>query len=344
VPLNNLTEDPMRVLREARIVAAALAGVAFSIGPPVARASAAQSLVCFNPDAYPGDDAPKAAIAAWMASRAEAEGLPAELPVMAALVESGLRNRQPSGGSAGDADSVGFFQMRVGTWNHGPYAGYPDKPELQVKWFLDSADAVRLHEMARGRERFGENPAKWGRWAAAAVGAPPGHDDRYQRRLEKARELIAAGRAGGSCTFEGDYPGNDAPTAILAAWLAARAAAAGLPPELPVMASLVESGVKNLNFGDADSVGFFKMRLSIWNSGPYAGFLENPELQIKWFIDQAIRVRELRIAAGDASFGNDPNQFGEWIADVERPAEQFRGRYQLRLDEARALIRSACEM
>jgi hypothetical protein len=28
----------------------------------------------------------------------------------------------------------------------------------------------------------------------------------------------------------------------------------------------------------------------------------------------------------------------EWIADAERPAEQFRGRYQLRLEEARSLI------
>jgi hypothetical protein len=332
----------MRVLGDARILTAALAGIAISFGPPVVRAAAAQPLVCFNPEAYPGDDAPKAAIAAWMASRAEAAGLPAELPVMAALVESGLRNRQPRGGNFGHADSVGFFQMRVGTWNHGPYAGYPDKPELQIKWFLDSAEAVRLHEMARGRERFGESPRKWGGWAAAALDAPRSHDDRYQRRLERARELIAAGRADGSCTFEGDYPGNDAPTAILAAWLAARAAAAGLPPELPVMAALVESGVKNLNFGDADSVGFFRMRLSIWNTGPYAGFPDNPELQIKWFIDHAIRARDQRIAAGDADFGEDPGQWGEWIADVERPAELFRGRYQLRLEEARALIGSSC--
>ena len=30
----------------------------------------------------------------------------------------------------------------------------------------------------------------------------------------------------------------------------------------------------------------------------------------------------------------DPNQFGEWIADVERPAARYRGRYQTKLDEA----------
>ena len=33
---------------------------------------------------------------------------------------------------------------------------------------------------------------------------------------------------------------------------------------------------------------------------------------------------------------DDPNQFGDWIADVERPAEQYRGRYQLRSTRPRA--------
>ena len=82
-----------------------------------------------------------------------------------------------------------------------------------------------------------------------------------------------------------DYPGDDAGQEALAKWLAKEAEKAGLPPELPVMAALVESGVKNLNFGDADSVGFFQMRLSIWNQGEYAGYPDNPGLQIKWFID-----------------------------------------------------------
>jgi hypothetical protein len=33
--------------------------------------------------------------------------------------------------------------------------------------------------------------------------------------------------------------------------------------------------------------------------------------------------------------------YGEWIADIERPATQFRGRYQLRLEEARKLLGGA---
>ena len=100
----------------------------------------------------------------------------------------------------------------------------------------------------------------------------------------------------------------------------------GLPAELPLMASLVESGMKNLNFGDADSVGFFQMRVGIWNQGEYAGYPDKPELQMKWFLDTAEQVKKARVAAGKPI--DDPNSFGEWIADVERPAEQYRGRYQ----------------
>jgi hypothetical protein len=137
---------------------------------------------------------------------------------------------------------------------------------------------------------------------------------------------------------DGDYPGDDASQADLAKWLAKQAERNGLPPELPVMAALVESDVKNLNFGHADSVGFFQMRVGIWNQGEYEGYPERPELQAKWFIDTALAVKKQRIAAGDVDFGKDAGAWGEWIADVERPAEEYRGRYQLRLAEARKLL------
>ena len=45
-------------------------------------------------------------------------------------------------------------------------------------------------------------------------------------------------------------------------------------------------------------------------------------------------------AAAEAPI-DDPGQYGEWIADVERPAEQLRGRYQLKLGEARDLLAAA---
>jgi cell wall-associated NlpC family hydrolase len=151
--------------------------------------------------------------------------------------------------------------------------------------------------------------------------------------------IAAAAAEHAAVTGSLDYPGDGASKQELAAWLAAHAQKAGLPPELPVMAALVESGVANLKGGHADSVGFFQMRVGIWNKGEYAGYPERPELQAKWFIDHALAHKRARIAAGEADFGKDPATWGNWIADVERPAAQYRGRYQLRLEEARGLLR-----
>jgi len=134
-----------------------------------------------------------------------------------------------------------------------------------------------------------------------------------------------------------DYPGDDAPKEKIAAWMASAAEKRGLPPELPVMASLTESSLRNLDYGDADSVGFFQMRVSIWNQGEYAGYGKQPEKQLDWFLDHAEAIKKQRLARGLSV--DDPNEYGQWIADVERPAAQYRGRYQLRLEEARALLR-----
>jgi hypothetical protein len=131
-----------------------------------------------------------------------------------------------------------------------------------------------------------------------------------------------------------DYPGNTATKEQLARWLGAHAEKAGLPPELLVMAALTESGIVNNPGGDADSVGFFQMRASIWNKGPYLGYYENPNLQAKWFIDHALELKAQR----GAGFGKDPSGWGDWIADIERPAAQYRGRYQTHLEEARRLL------
>ena len=43
------------------------------------------------PAVYPGDDAARERLARWMARGAADRGMPHELPVMAALAESGLR-------------------------------------------------------------------------------------------------------------------------------------------------------------------------------------------------------------------------------------------------------------
>ena len=411
--------------------------------PEVAEPAVAPVVDAAVTDGYPGDDAPKEAIAAWMAGEAKKRGLPPELPLMASLVESGMRNL-----NYGDADSVGFFQMRVGIWDRGDYAGYPEDPQLQVKWFLDQAEAAKKQRIARGLPV--DDPDQYGEWVADVERPAEQYRGRYQTKLGEATNLLkqagaaqspptapsppaapeaaaaaaaerpdqkaggeqavasedaflapeakgasASQKAAGSASFlkavtpdmakahaagaspeeiaagqasleppgsaaaaaaavppadaapltpvdladvPPDYPGDGASQAELAKWLAKEAEKAGLPPELPVMAALVESGVKNLNFGDADSVGFFQMRVGIWNKGDYAGYPENPGLQAKWFIDQALAVKRQQIAQGNTQFGKDPSKWGEWIADVERPAEQYRGRYQLRLAEARKLL------
>lgn len=291
---------------------------------------------CAVPTTYPGDAATRPAIAAWMAAGAETAGLPSELPVLAALVESGLNNVR-----GGDRDSVGFFQMRTALWDKDGYAGFATDPAKQLKWFIDRAIAARNDHFARRDGTFGEDESDWGRWVSEALDG--GH---HRRRLGlvllEAKFLVAIGKARATTwAFEGPYPGDDAPRARIAAWMATRAIAAGLPGELPIMAALVESGLTNASSGDRDVRGFFGMRVSIWNVPPYEGFPDNPELQVKWFIDQARAVRERNLAA-DPFFGQDPGKFGDWIADVERPAEEFRGRYQLRLSEARGLMVSGC--
>ncbi|MEA2444626.1 MAG: peptidoglycan DL-endopeptidase CwlO [Thermoleophilales bacterium] len=134
------------------------------------------------------------------------------------------------------------------------------------------------------------------------------------------------------------YPGDNAGQPAIAAWMARDAQAAGLPPELPVMASLVESGLTNMPGGDRDSMGFFQMRAGIWDRGEYAGYSQNPELQMKWFIDHALAIKAKRIAEGDATYGQDPSTYGNWVADIEVPYEPYRGRYQLRLGDAQSLL------
>jgi cell wall-associated NlpC family hydrolase len=118
--------------------------------------------------------------------------------------------------------------------------------------------------------------------------------------------------------------------------MGAAAQRAGLPPELPVMASLTEAGLHNLPYGDRDSMGFFQMRLSIWDSGQYAGYPSNPELQLEWFINHALAVQQQY-----PELAQNPDSWGQWIADVEQPAAQYRYRYQLQLDEARSLLAGA---
>jgi hypothetical protein len=137
------------------------------------------------------------------------------------------------------------------------------------------------------------------------------------------------------------YPGDDAGRKSLAHWMARGASLRHLPEELPVMAGLAESGLRNLNARGNPFAGFFSMHRAL-NKGPYRGFPRNPELQLRWFTDTAVTVRQRAIAEGDEDFGSDTSGYGLWIADVERPAPENRDGYQPYLDDAAALLEGSC--
>jgi hypothetical protein len=153
-----------------------------------------------------------------------------------------------------------------------------------------------------------------------------------------AAVLAAPARA---CPLPVAYPGDAAAKEAIAQWMARGALAAGLPGELPVMGALVESSLNNLPQGDRDSAGYFQTRVAVWNKPPYQDFPQHPELQLQWFIDLATKVRQADLARGFDPLA-DEAMWGSWIADVLVPAEQYRGRYQLRLAEARMFIGPAC--
>ena len=135
------------------------------------------------------------------------------------------------------------------------------------------------------------------------------------------------------------YPGDDAARERVARWMARGAGDRGLPHELPVMAAIAESGLRNLK-GTAYA-GFFGMTLSL-NTGEYRGFRRNPDLQLRWFTATAALVRQRRVAEGRPDPAADDAAYGSWIADVERPAREYRSRYESHLDEARELIAGKC--
>ncbi|HEX4107628.1 MAG TPA: hypothetical protein VHX88_05810 [Solirubrobacteraceae bacterium] len=138
----------------------------------------------------------------------------------------------------------------------------------------------------------------------------------------------------------GPWPGNVASPEAIAQWMGDAAQSAGLPRALPVMAALVESNLNNNACCNADSLGYFQMRASVWNQYPYAGYYQHPVLQVWWFIEQALTVKSEHVAAGDVNFGQDPSTWGTWVADIEQPAAQFRGRYADQLSAAQALVGS----
>jgi hypothetical protein len=138
------------------------------------------------------------------------------------------------------------------------------------------------------------------------------------------------------------YPGDEAGRKPIARWMARGAALRDVPQALPVMAGLAESGLRNLHTRGNPFAGFFSMHKTL-DKGAYRGFKQNPELQLNWFLDTAVIVRQRGIAEGEEDYGRDTDSYGLWIADVERPAPQNRKGYQPYLDDAGDLLDESCE-
>lgn len=120
-----------------------------------------------------------------MVAQARAAGVPPELPVITALVETRLQNLP-----RGDRDSVGLFQQRA-LW--GSFADRTN-PEKSTRMFLYGGKAGQRGAVAFKSRFAGQTSADaLGRWAQAVqVSAFP---DRYAKEVALARRLIAASGA-----------------------------------------------------------------------------------------------------------------------------------------------------
>jgi hypothetical protein len=88
-----------------------------------------------------------------------------------------------------------------------------------------------------------------------------------------------------------------------------------------VETGLVESNLRNLHYGDSDSQGWRQERKSIY------GNPTNLTASIHRFYDETSKLRDKYARAGDLA------------AAVQRPAAQYKGRYQQRSSDAKRLLK-----
>jgi len=164
-----------------------------TVGAPQGGGSAARLMnvlgVGAAPDA-PGAGASKQDVACWLAAQSRAAGAPGELLVMAALTESGGQNL-----AYGDADSVGYFQIRPST-NFAPAGfGVPPNTKVSADWWVEHPDAQAAWardwiKQTRGGARDADlqDPAQLGAWAQDIERSA--YPDRYAQHYEEAHALV----------------------------------------------------------------------------------------------------------------------------------------------------------
>lgn len=127
------------------------------------------------------DDNARLKLVRDIAQMAKHYGVPAEIPLMTALVESNFKNVH-----YGDRDSLGMFQQRD-AW--GP-ASVRLNPLKSARMFLLGGQGGQPGAVDYIRRYRSLGQAAYGRWCQAVqVSAFP---DRYQTRLHEARELLRA--------------------------------------------------------------------------------------------------------------------------------------------------------
>lgn len=210
------------------------------------------------------------------------------------------------------------FQRLIGAWSVGDFAHFAFDGSAPSAYNALNTDSKDYWTSLYGTDFIATGTVNQDGTGAQAGGSPGGVGDGQYKQ--------------GSTV----YPGDNASKEDLAAWMASNAIKRGIPPLLPVMAALTESHLTNLPGGDRDSKGFFQMRTSVWDTGQYAGYGTDPELQIQWFLDQAVATKGDHPVAAQPDAGAE--KLGTWCADIERPQEEYRGRYQTHWAEAKNYI------
>lgn len=156
-------------------------------------------------------------------------------------------------------------------------------------------------------------------------GLPPESAEKIAGAAREAvvdKLMSSAPSASTSGVSSGPMSGDQKDTAE---WMAKEAVKRKIPDVLPVMTSLVESELKNLNYGHSSSLGLFQM-LDIHGTAEQR---TDPAFALNWFLDNAEATRR-KVSWQDAG------ALGVWAQDVQRSAHPER--YAERYGDARGLV------
>lgn len=214
-----------------------------------------------------------------------------------------------------------------------------DRERPVVDILLEDPDAIRLTAEAVGTELLGRKPTEQelGRITAKI------HAEQTRKAQEQARAYELAGGGADSDPLAGtvdllgaemDIPGGYTAEGDVrltaeqfenAKTIIAVGQEMGLSEQYIVgalSAAIVESGLRNVNYGDRDSVGLFQQRTSQgW--GTVEQILD-PRYSSRKFYEAMLRA--------------DGDTLGERVANTQRPAKQYRGRYAEQMNKAAGVL------